>query len=437
MSPPRIAVIGGGVTGLAAAYELRNNAAVTIFEATDRLGGKVLTEELDGIQVEVGPDSLLARDDTPIRLLHDLGLGNDIVEPTDFGAWIAVDGTLERLPEGFVLGIPASPMAILRSGLLSPAGIARASLDLVRPRTRFDDDISVGALIRTRFGNELAERVVAPLMAGVRSGSIDEMSLDLAAPQVAEIARRHRSLTLGLAGAQRSARPRFIGLRRGMISLVDRLAQASGARIQTGVAVTDVGTRPVSVNGEPYDGAVIAAPPYVASRLLKVPPLADTSFAWTAVVNLVYPPGGISPPERGTGILVPPDDPDIAMSACTWFTKKWPHLAPPDGRHVVRCVFGGEPGDDALFDDWIIELMSENVASLVQTTSSPIAARVHRWERALPRFEVGHRSKMTTIIDALEGPVRVAGAGYLATGINDCLAHGRAAAREVLQICRA
>lgn len=428
MNRPRIAVIGGGVTGLAAAYELRKDAQVTLFEAAGRLGGKVVTEELEGILIEAGPDSLLARDEEPVRLLDELGLGPDIVEPHSFGAWIALDGTLKRLPEGFVLGIPASPLAVLRSGLLSPGGVARAAGDLVLPRTKIHDDESLGRVVRARFGDEVADRIVAPLMSGVRSGDIDEMSLDLAAPQIASVARSRRSLTLGLSKARRSApRPRFIGLRRGMASLVDALRDASGAEI---LLDAPVGTMrdDLTIDGRPFDGAVVAVPPRAASSILAIPSLSEVRFADATVVNLVYPPGSIRPPAEGTGILVPPGL-GGSLIACTWFTNKWPHLKPADGRTVVRCFAraGATP-----------EAVAGELSRLMGTAAEPVAARVHGWTAALPEFRVGHRRLVADATAAIKGrPIRIAGAGFLATGLNDCLAHGRAAAREVLASARA
>lgn len=421
-------MIGGGITGLAAAYELRDHADVTVFEASDRVGGKVLTDHLDGIQIEAGPDSLLARDEGPIELLGELGLGSDIVEPHDFGAWIAVDGTLKRLPDGFILGVPASPLALVRSGFLSPGGMLRAAADLVLPRTRIDDDPSLGSVVRSRFGDEVADRIVAPLMSGVRSGDIDEMSIELAAPQIAAAARSSRSLTLGLRRARRSAlRPRFIGLRGGMSSLVTALRDASRAEILVNAPVGTL-RDDMTIEGRPFDGAVVAVPPWAASSILGVPRLSETRATDAAVINLVYPPDSIRPPAHGSGVLVPPGS-GRRLIACTWFTKKWPHLTPADGRAVVRC-FAQYAATE--------EEVAGEVGELIEVTAAPVAARTHRWDGALPEFRVGHLRLVAEGRAAVMGrPIRIAGAGWSATGINDCLAHGRQAAREVLDAARA
>ena len=423
MTPPRIAVIGGGITGLAAAYELRDDAQVVIFEATDRLGGKVSTTEVDGIQIEEGPDSLLARDSSPIDLLHELGLGEDIVEPNDFGAWIAVNGKLKKLPARSVLGIPTSPIALATSRILSPLGLTRAARDLVAPRTHVGDDISVGELVRSRFGNEVAERIVAPLMSGIRAGDIDEMSLDMAAPQIADVARNHRSLTLGLRASLRaSAGTRFIGLRRGMSTLVDELSRRSNAEIRLSSSVGSIEN--TSIDGEQFDGIVIAVPPHdiTVSGLAALP---QVEFTSTVVMNLVYPQGTIRPPSSGTGILVPPSA-GQKLIACTWFTRKWPHLAPNDGRDVVRCVAEFGTAED--------EIVHE-LADLLGVRSNPVSSHVRSWQPAQPIFTVGHRARVRGMQQQLAGrPLRIAGAGVLATGLNDCLVHGREAAQSVMDI---
>lgn len=424
MSPPRIAVIGGGITGLAAAYELRDEADVTIFEASDRLGGKVLTEELDGIQIEAGPDSLLARDDAPLQLLYELGHTNDIVEPHDFGAWIATNDGPKRLPAGLILGVPASPTAIVRSGLLSGGGVLRAAGDLVLPRTRFNRDISVGKLIRARFGDQVADRMVGPLMSGVRSGDIDEMSLEMAAPQIAAVARSHRSLTLGLRKASRSTpRPRFIGLRRGMSSLVTALQEHSGAEVQMSTPIDRI-RRDMTIEGRPFDGIVVAVPPFAAASILDIERLAETRFTGTAVFNLVFPPGAVDPLPSGSGVLVPRAM-GMEIVAATWFTNKWPHLAPADGRSVVRCVAGGSTSEERVIAE---------IRDVVHAAAPPVTIRTHRWDGAFPEFKVGHKHAIEEVQASLrDRPVRLAGAGYLATGLNDCIAHGREAAREVLE----
>jgi oxygen-dependent protoporphyrinogen oxidase len=423
VSSPRIAVIGGGVTGLAAAYELRDEAEVTVFEASDRLGGKVLTEELDGIQIEAGPDSLLARDDAPQQLLYELGLTNDIVEPHNFGAWIATDEGPKRLPDGLVLGVPASPMAIVRSGLLTPAGALRAAGDFVLPRTRLKGDISVGKLIRARFGDQVADRMVGPLMSGVRSGDIDEMSLEMAAPQIAAVAATNRSVTLGLRKATRTTRrPRFIGLRRGMSSLVTALQEHSGAEIQLSTPIGRV-RRDMTIEGRPFDGIVVAVPPFAAAPILDLDRLGDTRFADATVFNLVYPSGAVDPLPSGSGVLVPRAM-GMDVVAATWFTSKWPHLAPADGRSVVRCVAGENASE---------ERVTAEVGDVVHAAAPPDVIRAHRWKAAFPEFKVGHKRTIEEAHASLrDRPVRLAGAGYLATGLNDCIAHGRAAAREVL-----
>ena len=427
MTTRRVAIVGGGVTGLAAAYALRDLADVTVFEASDRLGGLIRTDDLDGTPIELGPDSLLARDEQPVELLREIGLGNDIVEPHGFGAWISDRDRLRRIPEGFVLGVPTRTTAIARSGLLSPIGSLRAALDLVRPRTQTDGDVALGTLVRARFGNEVADRVVAPLMTGIRAGDIDEMSAEMAAPEVLAAARKKRSLMLGLRANAPRARPRFIGLRRGMSSLVTALEGACSAEVRLSTAVTSLRPGPrVEVDGEKFDGAIVAVPPPVAGSLLDREELTSVRFTETEVMNLLYEPGAVPPLKNGTGVLFAPDNPS-GLIACTWYTQKWPHLARSDGATILRCV--------ARTGTALAAVVPE--LSKLGVTGEPKASRVQIWDRALPVFEVGHRRRMEAVDSALAGyPLRLAGAGHLATGLNDCLAQGRSAATEVLAAIR-
>ena len=430
---------------MAAAYELRDRADVVLLEAGDRLGGNVRTFRLDGIRLEGGPDSLLARDEGPLKLLEELGLRDQIVEPTDFGAWVVIKGRLRRMPAGFVLGVPASPAALIRSGVLSPIGMIRAAADLILPGRLTTDDVAVGSFIRRRFGSEVAEHLVDPLMAGTRAGDIDRMSLRMAAAPIYEIARRHRSVTLGLRASRGSSTPpRFIGLRTGMQTLVDALRDAASPHIEFGARVTKISRTSDGFSllwdggEESADAVVISAPAHAAAKMLTdvapraVEMLEELTFASVAVVNLVYPAGAISVPPGGSGLLVPKGE-GRSIVACTWFSSKWPHAAPPDGRTVLRCVLGREEGDLQGDDDSLVRAAIADVSLLLEARGAPVSHAVDRWEKAAPQFEVGHLARIAAIETSLPThKLAIAGAGYRATGLNDCLAHGAAAARSVL-----
>lgn len=451
-SKASVAVIGGGITGLVTAYALRDRAHVALFESSERLGGKIRTERLDGAIVELGPDSFLPRDEVPLELCRAFGLGNDLVEPADFGAWLWVSGKLVRLPEGFVLGLPAAPLSILRSRVLSPAGALRASMDLFLPGPLRGPDVSVASFIRRRFGSQVLERLVDPLLAGTRAGDVETMSLAAAAMPVDDIARRHRSVTLGLrraARAQQGGPPRFFGLREGMSSLVDALEGA----LENVDVIRSAPVEGLAREGDRYrisaaggsviaDRVVVAVPAHAAARLLAgaapgaASDLERISYASVAVANLIYPPGAASIPEQGSGFLVPRSE-NRTIAACTWFSKKWPHASPDDGRIVLRCFAGRSAGEPALSvdDDPLLASMRADVEEALHITAEPSSSRLIRWDRAIPQLEVGHLALIDDIERSLrrEAPgVVVAGAGYRGTGIPDCIAQAYAAAEGVL-----
>ncbi|HET7483494.1 MAG TPA: protoporphyrinogen oxidase, partial [Actinomycetota bacterium] len=331
--------------------------------------------------------------------------------------------------------------ALLRSRVLSWRGLVRAAGDVVIPGKIVGDDVSLGGFVRRRFGNEVAERLVDPLMAGTRAGDIDRMSMRMAAEPIFEAATKHRSVTLALGRAKRGQqRPRFLGLKGGMSRLVDALAERSDADVHLSTPV-----RRVTRSGAGFvveaddveieaDAVVVAVPAHAAASVLAdVAPsaarrLADFTFASVSVVNLLYPPGAVRVPSTGSGLLVPRSE-RASIAACTWVSSKWPDEAPADGRLLLRCVVGrGETGPegDISDDDDIVARASADVRRFLGAEGDPIATAVHRWERALPRFVVGHRARVAAIENELAevGNLSLVGAGYTATGLNDCLLQG-------------
>jgi oxygen-dependent protoporphyrinogen oxidase len=447
---PSVAVIGGGITGLVAAYEMRGRADVVVLEASNRYGGKIRTSKIDGLTLEDGPDSFLPRDDVPLSLCRSLGLGDQLVEPADFGAWLWRDDRLVALPQGFVFGLPSSPLSILKTGLLSPGGIVRAAADLVLPGPLTGPDVSVAAVIERRFGREVLERLVDPLLAGTRAGDARTMSLAAAIPQIDLVARSHRSITFGLRAQRKRAggdtRPRFYSLRGGMQVLTDALVDALDADLRTSAAVTNIRTHGdafvVGTDTEQItvDAVVIAVPAHVAARLLSdLAPAAATAlgrikYASVATANFTYPDGAVRTPSSGSGVLVPGSE-NRTIAACTWVSSKWPHTAPP-GTTILRAFAGRSEQDAvlALSDDELLDRMEGDLADILGITTAPDIRRLTRWEQGIPQFEVGHLEAMDLIERGLaEWPrVALAGAGYRGTGIPDCIAQGRTAAKKVL-----
>lgn len=465
----RVAVVGGGISGLAAAWELSSSGAEVAVYEPGHLGGKLVTSEFLGRPVDEGPDSLLARVPEGVALCTELGLGDQLEPPSASMALVLLEGKLRPLPKGLVLGVPAGIWPVARSGFLSPAGLARAALDLVLPARSLGDDESLWHLVASRFGREVADRLVEPLVGSIYAGWTRGLSAAVAAPQLLAAAKANRSLLLALRKAAKAASnqgratgPAFVVPRGGMQAIADRAVERLKA--------ADVAFFPVEVSGlrrdgravvvepasERYDGAVVAVPAPSAKRLLaglgiEIGQLGQLQFASVGIVNLALPEGSLPVPAHASGLLVAPPS-DLLMTACSFGNNKWPHWA--GTRTVVLRVSVGKAGDErwsALSDEELaFRALDEVVGALRGVVGggegcrppigarradlSPIAWRVSRWPSALPQYPVGHLKRVAALRSELgrNGPaVALAGASYGRVGVPACIASGRQAAISV------
>ena len=454
-------VVGGGITGLATAWFLRNDADVTLLEASDRLGGKIRTSPLAdvGVDVETGPDTFLARVPHATRLCRDLGLGDDLIEPATGKAFVWTREALRPLPSDQVLGVPVGLRALARSGVVPPLAVARAGLDLVLPRSRFSDDPTVAEVIGRRMGRAVLDRLVEPLVGGINAGRADSLSLGATAPQLAGAATGCRSLVLGLRRNRRAnpspdaAGPVFLGIAGGMERLVDRLQSelaAAGVCIRTGTPATEVepagsGYRVVTTGGglatpdaadAATDAVVVTLPAFAAAPLL--PPAADDlaaiRYASVAVTTLAYRPESVPEPLEGAGFLVPRVDGRL-MTACTFTTTKWP--SPVGGGLVLLRASAGRAGDDRpdhLDDATLVARLHEELAEAIGVTDPPVASLVTRWTDGFPQYQPGHEGRVDRIEASLAAElpgVYVAGAAYRGLGIAACIRQGEDTAAKV------
>jgi oxygen-dependent protoporphyrinogen oxidase len=445
---PTVAVIGGGFAGLVAARDIgrRTRARVVVHEAGDAIGGKVLTTEVDGIRVEAGPDSFLPRDDLMLDLCKQLGIADELISPAIFGGLVWVKGRLERLPFPSLYGMPGTPRAALRSTALSMRGRLRAASEPAVPAVGVEPDISVADFVRRRFGREVLERLVDPLLAGTRAGDVNDMSFAAALGQVHGLAAKHGSVMKGIKAAD--AEPTtFYGLRSGMHTLIEALRRDIGDRVEfrLGDRIERIADRGdyydlVSADGRvaTADTVVITTPAYAAAGILQgldegLARAVDLEYASSASIALVYPPASIPVPAEASGILVPSSE-ETTISGCTYFTAKWPHLAPSDGRQLIRCFVGRAGRHPALEldDESLVSAAHRDLARITEAETEPIAGKVTRWERSLPQYQVGHPSKIATVGALLERHPRLAlaGTGYEGSGLPD-VARGslKAAAR--------
>ena len=467
-----LAVVGGGISGLAAAWEgMRCGADVAVIEAGARPGGKLGTSSIAGLDLDEGADAFLARVPEAVDLCDELGLGGDLVSPATGTAYVWIDGALRQLPSDQLLGVPTDLDAAAAAGILSPAGIERARADLTLPDDRPAGDESVGDLVRRRLGDEVLDRMVAPLLGGIWAGDCDDLSLRVAAATLAVAREREVSLVRGAAAVRAEAmdaaaaaadRPVFLAPRGGMTRLVDALAERLGDRLRCGAPVTAIepeGTSWRLTIGESGDGpdtpltadrVVVATPAFVTAPLLAdLADLADLApeaaafagsvdYASVVLVALAVPSDGIDSPLDGSGFLVPPSSGRL-LTACSWVTSKWAHLAVDEGVAILRAS-AGRAGDErslALPDDQLVGALLSDLRDMMGLRAAPTDVRVSRWTRSFPQPRPGHLDALAAAEATLvrrSGRLAVTGAWTLGVGIPACIRGARAAAARVLAV---
>lgn len=473
-----IVVVGGGISGLAAAYEAaRNGARVLLVEADDRLGGKVRTEHVDGFVVEAGPDSFISYRPAATELSRELGLGEAIIRTNEPRAvFIRAGGRLVRMPDGMGLVLPTRMAPFVTTRLFSWPQKLRAGLDVVLPRRLDGADISIGAFLRARLGPAMVERLADPLLGGIYGAPVDELSLHAVVPQLRDYERDHRSLLLASLAQGRAARARartgaprtgmsragtpttggspspFLSLADGLGSLVDALAAAiaavPGAEIRSGTRVTGLArdgarTRVTLSDGTRLtpDAVILATPAPVTAALLadEVPAAAAAIGAIphgsTGVVTLGYRETALTRPLPGHGVLVAADEP-LAVGACTLTSAKWAGRA-PEGTILVRAFVPERSARMLAADDAAVAAaIHDDLVALLGLGEPPVLRRVARWREAMPRYTVGHLERVAAAEAALavRPELLLVGGAFHGVGIPECVARGRAAGRRALEL---
>jgi oxygen-dependent protoporphyrinogen oxidase len=462
---PAVVIVGGGIAGLAAAFFLRRTPChVTLLEGSPRLGGKLAVSDVAGVAVDEGAEALLTRRPEGTGLIGAVGLTGRLVQPGTTTAGIWSRGTLHPLPLRQVMGVPADLDELARTGLISADGMTRARRDLDLPATWRDSDVPVAAYVGDRFGEEVVDRLVDPLLGGVYAGRAEELSFEATLPALAGESRRHASLAeaagvLMPPARKPVARPRhprppvFTTLAGGLGSLPAAVATASGATVRTsamvrGLSRTASGWRLTfgSAHDPQYltaDAVVLAAPAAPSARLLAGVPgasaaaaaLREISYASMAIVTLAYPAAAFPRPPQGSGYLVPAVD-GRPVKAVTFSSVKWPHLRQDaEGLIIVRCSVG-RVGEEALLqtdDAGLAALAAGDLAAATGVRGAPVATRVSRWGGALPQYTVGHLGRVAQIRAevARQPGLAVCGAAYDGIGIPACVATARTAAGQI------
>jgi protoporphyrinogen/coproporphyrinogen III oxidase len=457
---PRIAVVGGGISGLAAAHRLLTaGAKVTVIERSPRLGGKVMTEHSDGFLIEGGPDSFVSGKRSVLGLVSELGLGGRVISsrPQHRGSFVWWRGRLHPLPEGLLLMAPSRLSSLFRSPLLSWKGKLRVLGDLILPRRADGGDESLESFVVRRLGRQVLERIAEPLVAGIHAAEPDTMSLLASFPRFLDMEREHRSLILAARSASSDPIPGggmsyFASFRDGMGELTAALVGAlEGADIRTGVAVTRLrngegGDFRLTLDDGPdlnTSGVVLATPARDTAGLLsEMAPEAAAAVSGihqvsTAAVTLAYRADQI-PRLFGTGFVVPSAERRRIMGV-SYLSQKWEGRVPDPRFALLRAFIGGQHGQDLALgrEEWLVAVVREELAALVGIAASPLLVRTHSWEAGLHQYTLGHLDRVASAESALGvyPGLALAGAAFHGIGLNECVESGRRAAESVLAAC--
>jgi oxygen-dependent protoporphyrinogen oxidase len=478
----RVIVVGGGISGLAAAWELSGGGAggsrahdVIVLESTPRLGGALDSARFGGRLVDIGPDGFLGRRPEALDLCRELGLGEALVPIAGRGAGVWARNRVRPLPGGLALGIPTRFWPAARSGILGlrgQLGLARDAL-LPRPDVRGPiGDRSIGPLVARKLGQRVADRLVDPLIGGIHAGSVDDMSAAATYPPLLAAAQKRGSLMRALRAEvpapAADAPPLFWALNGGMASLIDQLrrtliARGVEIRVDTPVrslerlearaarwsVVTGSGGGGQGTNATESleaDAMVLAVPAPAAARLLgphdeeAAGLLGKISYASVTLVTLRVPNDALASPLFGTGFLVPRRSAPVAgndawaVTAATYLSQKWPHLA-HEGEVLLRASVGrfGDDRAGSWSDDEVVARVWRELGVLMGLRDAPLESKVTRWPQAFPQYRVHHLMRTAGIEAAMArlGGIAVAGAAYRGVGIPACIASGRAAAQAV------
>ncbi|GAB2533440.1 protoporphyrinogen oxidase [Gracilibacillus alcaliphilus] len=457
-----ITIIGGGITGLTAAYYLEKQIKeanldyqVRLLEAGNRLGGKIQTERRDGFMIERGPDSFLIRKQSAERLAREVGIGDKLVKNGTGTSYILAGEKLHHMPQSSFMGIPTRVRPFLKSDLFSLSGKLRAGMDFIKPKGEAADDQSLGKFFRRRVGDEVVENLIEPLLSGIYAGDIDDLSLMATFPNFYQLEQQHGSLIRGLRKTM-PAQPSTAGKKKSMFYSLDggleSLVEAIAAKLSDEVVQTNKIVETIEKKGSHYqlhtkkgtvltaDVVLIATPHGVMKKLLKpfefaadLPNMKATSVANVA---LAFDLSAVKDDIDGTGFVVSRNS-NYRITACTWTHKKWPKTTTPAGKALLRC-YVGRPGDEDvvdLSDEALEEIVLHDLKKIMNIEGDPLFSVVSRWKDAMPQYNVHHKQ----MVEQLEANLKkelpgvfVAGSPYKGIGIPDCIDQGEAAVKQIL-----
>ncbi len=462
----RIAIVGGGISGLSAAYALEEKRQSgtpvenVLFEASPRLGGVLVTDHVDGCILEAGPDSFLTEKPWAADLCRKIGLGDQLIGSNDADrkTYILTKGKLVELPDGLMFMVPTKIMPTVFSPLFSVRTKMRMAAEWFHPPRKASKDETVAQMVERHYGSEMVDLLADPLLSGVYGGEASQLSIRAVLPRFADMESKHGSLGRAMLRVSREARrkmgavakappPLFSSLKEGMQQMVDALvvrldanSLKRSAPVQSVIRQNNGWTVCAGYQTDHFDAVIIATPAQAASSVLEAADgnlsleLAEINYSSSVTVTLGYDEKvrGSLPP--GFGFLVPRSA-GHRMLAATFVHNKFPHRA-PDNRALVRCFLGGARDEQILqsTEQEILEIVRRELRQIVALNAEPLFARVYKWKAAMAQYSVGHLERLQrieTLRQNLQG-LALAGNGYNGIGVPDCVRSGAEAAGKIL-----
>lgn len=457
----RVAIIGGGITGLTAAYFLQQKVReqqlpveIVLIESTHRLGGKIHTILEDGYQIEKGPASFTDHRGTVAELAGSLGLTNKLINSMKDKKFVAVNEELYAVPEGVQFGIPTKMKPFMASDLVSWSGKARVTFDFLRPQTKLSDDQSLGNLLRNRLGNEVVENITEPLLSGIYNGDIDQLSVDAVLPFLSQYGNTTHSLINGVKAYTQA--PEFLidhqtsfSFIGGLSTLIDELEnQITDVKVKKSERVLSIkqlanNQLTLSLNNTSTikaDAVFIAAPHTVAQSLLEDKSifceLKDMPLNTIATVSLMFDEQQISKRFRGTDIVISRNS-DFSVTSATFMNRKWEHVA-PKGKEMIKAYIG-RLGDEAiveLSDKEIEKVILQDLHRLIGITGAPEKVVVSRFKNTMPQYTIGHAERVQKMKENLHRTypmVRVGGNSYDGISLPKCISQAKENMNSLLE----
>ena len=456
MHPKRVVIVGGGISGLAAAHRLLElgveGSRIVLVEASGRLGGTLETRHRQGFLLERGPDSFISEKPQAVSLAKRLGLESRLIETNEQfrRSFIVRNGRLRPVPEGFQLLAPSRVWPFITTDIFSLSGKLRMAADLLLPRQNGTEDESLAGFVRRRLGREALERMAQPMVGGIYTADPEALSLRATLPRFLDMERDHRSLILAMmrrgqkAGTSGARYSLFLSFDRGMQVLVDALANVvPNVRLKTRIEELSFNSRTWRLrtdSGESLeaDAVCLAVPAYTAAKLLEninpriASQLNAIRYASTATINFAYQREAIKHPLNGFGFVVPFIE-KRSLIACTFSSVKFNNRA-PEGHVLLRAFAGGALQPEMFAHEDLVTRIEADLRELLGIDRSPLFTEVAKWGRSMPQYEVGHLDRVQAIeveVETLTG-LALAGNAYRGAGIPDCIRSGETAAARLI-----